>query len=117
MAIADVDLELLETYLDGGLDAFGARELTRRLAAEPALAAALEELQSQRVLRQAVWHSLEPDQATADRLTWQIRGRVAAELAPQPRSAPTTRSRRWGPWQIARIGSAAAACIVLGFSV
>ena len=41
MAIVDADLEVLDAYLDGALDAPEVRELTRRLAAEPELAAAL----------------------------------------------------------------------------
>jgi anti-sigma factor RsiW len=114
MLISDNDLELLETYLDGALDATETESVRRRLRDEPQLVTALEELRGQRATRQAVWQAMEPDQATADRLTWRIRGGIAKE-----RSAPAVASprRRWDSWQIARVGSAAAACVVLGFFI
>src|SRR4051812_1334391 len=113
MTTSETDLELLEMYLDGALERDEAETLQHRLRAEPQLSAALEDLRSQRALRQTLWQSNEPDQATADRLTWRIRGAIAAEQK-QPAIAP---KRTWNTWQFARFGSAAAACIVLGFAI
>lgn len=117
MAIADADLELLETCLDGALNAVEARDLARRLSEEAELSVALEDLQSQRIIRQAVWSALEPEQTKADQLTWRIRGVVAAQLQQEQRQATSAAARRWGPWQVARIGSAAVACVMIGFFV
>jgi anti-sigma factor RsiW len=114
MVISDNDLELLETYLDGALDAAETESVRRRLRDEPQLVTALEELRGQRAARQAVWRAMEPDQATADRLTWRIRGGIAKELSSPAVASPR---RRWDSWQIARVGSAAAACVVLGFFI
>lgn len=116
MAMADVDLELLEAYLDAALDPAVAESLGRRLSVDPELSAMLEELRSQRAVRAAVWLSLEPDAASAERLVWQIRGKIAGEQS-QGEVRPPALTRRWGAWQVARIGSAAAACVMLGFLV
>ncbi len=107
MATTEQDLELLEMYLDGALDAPEMQALRQRLAAEPELSAALDEVRSQRAIRQQVWSAMEPDAVAAERLTWRIRGAIAdQQRKPQHRT---------GQWRIARYGSAAAACIVLGF--
>jgi len=109
MTISDTELDLLETYLDGALgsDAIGA--LRARLVVEPELAMALDELRAERSMREAVWRAMEPDQISADRLTWRVRGAMAAQVR-QPR-------RGWSQWQLGRIGSAAAACLVIGFFI
>src|SRR5437879_4444882 len=99
MRLAEDDLELLETYLDGALGVVEVEALRHRLESESELSAALEELRGQRALRQAVWQSIEPDQATADRLAWRVLGATQQALR-QP--AP---SRNWNTWQIARVGS------------
>jgi hypothetical protein len=63
MNVSDDDLDLLETYLDGELPVADAEDLWRRLAAEPALASALDELRAERSDRLSVWESLEPSDA------------------------------------------------------
>jgi anti-sigma factor RsiW len=108
--ITETDLELLETYLDGEVTGADAGALQHRLQAEPELSMALDDLRAQRALRQSVWQTLEPDQKTADQLTWRIRGAMQTQ-----QQAPARRT--WNTWQFARFGSAAAACIVLGFFV
>jgi len=111
MTTSDTDLELLETFLDGEVTGADAEALQHRLRAEPELSVALDDLRSQRGLRQSVWQSLEPDQKTADQLAWRIRGAMTTQQASR------TSGRTWNTMQFARFGSAAAACIVLGFFV
>jgi anti-sigma factor RsiW len=105
------DLELLEEYLDGALDAAAVVELRDRLGRDAELSAALAELQSQRAIRQAVYLAMEPTELAAQQLSWRVRG---AMLDQQQNSAVSSRSQ-WSQWRMARIGSAAAACLVLGF--
>ena len=107
MTISDTELDRLETYLDGALAPDEVGALQARLVVEPELASALDELRAERSMRQAVWQAMEPDAMTADRLTWRLQGAMAAQKQIPPRA--------WHQWQIARIGSAAAACLVIGF--
>jgi anti-sigma factor RsiW len=108
--ITETDIELLETYLDGEVTGADADALQHRLQAEQELSAALDDLRAQRMIRQSVWQSLEPDQKSADQLAWRISGAMQTQQQTPPR-------RTWNTWQFARFGSAAAACIVLGFFV
>lgn len=62
------NLELLETYLDGGLDASAAAGLKARIEAEPELAAELERLQSDRNTRLQLWQSFEAAEGSSDRI-------------------------------------------------
>ena len=103
MAVNENDLELLETYLDEALPAGEAEALRMRLAGESELAGVLTELRSQRALRAAVWATLEPTDTAAEQMAWRIRG------------AMSDRSSGLSSWWTARVGSVAAACIVLGF--
>jgi anti-sigma factor RsiW len=105
MPILANDLESLETYLDGALSDGEAEALRQRLSTDADLSAALKELRLQRATRQAVWASLEPDPATAERFNWRIRGAIADQ----------ERACESNPWRFGRIGSVAAACIVFGF--
>jgi hypothetical protein len=112
-------LEQLELYLDGEMDAVASAALKARLASDAALSAELKELKSQRALRAAVWQSMEGDTAAAGRLMWRVRGVMNAPLS-TPVQFPVTgtiapKRRLWSQWNLARIGSAAAACVVLGF--
>src|SRR3989442_11288579 len=111
MTTFETDLELLEMFLEGEATGAEAETLQHRLRAEPGLSVALDDRRSQRALRQSAWQSLEPDQKTADQLAWRIRGAMGTQ--------PTSRAagRTWNIMQFARFGSAAAACIVLGFFV
>src|SRR5580658_7816338 len=101
---SETDQELLEAYLD---DALGPDEVERaalRLAQEPELAAALDEMRAQRRQRAAIWAALEPSEAAASTLSQSMlrsirRRRMMARLS-------------WG----SRLGGAAAACILVGLS-
>jgi hypothetical protein len=64
-AIGEIDLEMLEDYLDDGLSPAQVEHVARRLAEEPELALAMHELRAARVLRAAAWRSLEPTQYQA----------------------------------------------------
>jgi hypothetical protein len=99
------DFELLESYLDGELAVSESEGLWRRLAAEPALAAALDELRAQRTGRLALFESLEPTDQAADALCDRI-----------DRSVRRRRNLEW-THQALRYVTAAAACIVVGFGV
>ena len=68
MLIVDEDLDLLEDYLDGALDASDAAAVRARLVREPDLACALEQLRANRELRQRMWAALEPDDREASQL-------------------------------------------------
>ncbi len=57
--IDDGDIELFEAFLDNELTAEQSEQLRKRLANEPALAAELEHLRSERKLRAAMFSSLE----------------------------------------------------------
>src|SRR5580692_12078080 len=103
MAVSENELELLETYLDEALPAGEAEALRQRLVVESELAGAAAELRSQRALRAAVWSSLEPTDTASEQMAWRIRG------------AMTDRHSGLSSWWTARVGSVAAACIVLGF--
>ena len=110
MALSDADLELLETYLDGESSPAETAALRVRLGADAALVDALSAAESARAVRSAVWHGMEPDAAAGDRLLWRVRGALAE------RSVPTVKRRfGWDTWRSAGFGSAAAACLLVGF--
>jgi hypothetical protein len=103
MPIAETDLELLETYLDGALPMPDAEGLWRRLAIDADYAAALEDLRIQRAVRQVVWKQAEPDDAAAAA----VASRVAGALRRRRIFDIVNRSLTYA------IG--AAACIMIGF--
>ena len=112
MQNVETDLEQLELYLDGALEPVGLSALEARLKSDESLTQTLTELKAQRAVRAAVWQSLEPDAAAADRLTWRIRGAMLQQKQQEKEVEPR---RGWSQWRISSIGSAAAACLVLGF--
>ena len=101
--MSEDEIETLESYLDGALPAGDAEAVSRRVADEPALAAALDQLRAGRAAREAVWRALEPDPASAEAFG----RRAAAHAVRQDRFARATR--------FARRASAVAACVVLSF--
>ena len=111
MPISETDLDLLEEYLDGALDATAIANLQGRLAIDKDLSAELVLSRSQRAVRLAAFKSMEPDAATAEQLVWRIRG----AMHDQQQQKQIQSARGWSQWRIARIGSAAAACLVFGF--
>ena len=102
--MTDQDLELLDQYLDGALSDDEERALETRLRAEPALAAELSRLKSDRDLRKLMWQGIETG---VERSVQPLLMRVEAAL---------DRRENW-KMRIARfrVPAAAAACILVGF--
>jgi anti-sigma factor RsiW len=120
MLNVETDLEQLEQYLDGAMEADALSGLQKRLGQDMELSRALAKLKAERAVRAAAWQSMEPDAGTADRLMWRVRGAVLQQKQ-QTRPAIVTPAatgvtRFWNQWRLASIGSAAAACLVLGFA-
>ena len=111
----DADLELLECHLDDALPPAEAAALRLRLSADAELSRLLDDLRSQRADRAELWAALEPDDRAVEQLCWRVRGAVAAELSPPLARRPQWWSFTPDPFRVARFGSAAAACLVLGF--
>jgi len=111
MKTSETDLGLLEEYLDGALDGAALPKLRQRLATDAPFAAALAELQAQRALRQAAYQAMEPNDLTTQQLMWRVRG----AMLDQQQTPAAQPKRMWSQWHLASIGSAAAACLVLGF--
>jgi anti-sigma factor RsiW len=84
VSISRQDELLLNAYLDGELDAMDAGRFEQRIAAEPELAAGVDE---RHALRAAIRSDLADDVPSSD-----LRRRILADLAPAP---PRTR----GPWR------------------
>ncbi len=105
MPVSENDLEVLETYLDGGAGNAEEKVLLDRLIKEPALAAAMETVRAERQLRAAVWQSCEPGDERVERLM----GRVERKI-----------DHHWN-WtkrlSQLRMVSGAAACILVGVFV
>ncbi|HEY7119934.1 MAG TPA: hypothetical protein VH475_25320 [Tepidisphaeraceae bacterium] len=106
MAVSEADLELLEGYLDDALAPGEADAVRGRLSSgEGELASALEQLRAERGVRQVIFTSLEPDDASVAMMIGRIRLATREGRARQPAV--------WMRW--ARYVGAAAACIVAGF--
>jgi anti-sigma factor RsiW len=103
--VSETDLEILEAYLDDELSAGEVVRLDQRLALEPALAAALQAQRSARAVRGALFKTLEPDDALADRVAEDVFAAV--------------RRRAWNRRiiRLAKVAGAVAASIVIGFTV
>jgi hypothetical protein len=108
MSLSDSDLELLESHLDGELSVAEDEALRDRMNIEPELASVLETLRAEREARRVAFVSMEPGDADVERFN-----RYA--------SREIQRLDRESFWQrtskTLRIVSAAAACLLIGFSV
>jgi anti-sigma factor RsiW len=105
MPLSDDQFELLETYLDGELTTGEEDALRQRMSSEPELAQTLAALRSERETRLAIWKSCEPDGAAV--------ARVVAHVEQQ-----VDRHNAWAyRMSRLRVPLAAAACILIGFSV
>ncbi len=108
MSLADSDLELLESHLDGELSVAEAEALSDRMNIEPELASTLQALRVERDARRGAFVLMEPDDAAVERFN-----RVA--------SREIQRIDRESFWRNTasrlRVVAAAAACLVIGFSV
>ena len=99
----DQDIQLLESYLDDELTSRELESLRQRLSAEPYLSAAIDELRSQREMRQSFFAACQPDEASVQRLI-------------QSAKRQATRETVWGERNRAlRWVSGLAACLVFGF--
>ena len=108
MSLSDADLELLECHLDGELTLAEDEALRDRMNIEPELAAVLDALRSERDARRGAFLAMEPSDAAVERFN---RG-ATRELQRIDRETfwQNTASRL-------RVVAAAAACLVIGFSV
>jgi anti-sigma factor RsiW len=98
-AIGELDLELLEDYLDDASSPAQVQHVGERLAAEPELASAMHELRAARMLRVASWRSLGPCETEAAKLA----DRVIASIRREDRLRKA--------WASLRVGSIAAALV------
>src|SRR5439155_1550013 len=96
-------LELLESYLDDELTGRELEGLRQRLSSEPQLAAAIDELRSQREMRQHFFAACEPDEASVQRLIRSVKREATREAVWSGRN----RNLKWV--------SGLAACLVFGF--
>jgi anti-sigma factor RsiW len=103
--VSEADIELLESYLDDGLEASDVDALRARLTTDAALIEALEQLRSERAARRALFAALEPTDVAADAFATTLLARTRAASRPQ---------RSLVPWPL-RYAGAAAACVALGF--
>ena len=69
----EMEVEILEAYLDGELLAEDVTILRGRLAHEPELAAELEQLRLERSLRGSLFSSFEADDGTVERVMARVR--------------------------------------------
>ncbi len=108
MSLSDSELELLESHLDGELSVAEDVALRDRMNIQPELALMLETLRGERDARRGAFISMEPDDAAVERFNrYASRDiqRIDRELFWR-----NTASRL-------RVVAAAAACLVIGFSV
>src|SRR5688572_8713975 len=108
MSLSDCDLELLESHLDGELSVADDEALRERMNIEPELATMLETLRAERNARRGAFLTMEPDDAAVERFN-------------RSASREIQRIDREGFWRNTasrlRVVAAAAACLVIGFSV
>lgn len=103
--IQTTDLETLELYLDGELDAAAIAGVDARLSADASLRTSFDRLRGQRARRlEAMSTAFDTDAASIERLVASVRDARAAEVA------SSTRSR----WRINPTHFAAAACLACG---
>ena len=108
MSLSDSDYELLESHLDGELSVAEDEALRDRMNIEPDLATALETLRSEREARVSTFRAMEPDDETVERFNRS----ASREIQRLDRDSFWQRTS-----QRLRIASAAAACLLIGFSV
>ncbi len=108
MSLSDADLELLESHLDGELSVADDEALRERMNIEPELATVLATLRAERDARRGAFIMMEPDDAAVERFNRS----ASREIQRIDRETfwRTTASRL-------RVVAAAAACLVIGFSV
>jgi anti-sigma factor RsiW len=105
MPEVDSELETLDAFIDGELSAGEVETLRRRLEAEPELAAELEAMRADRTMRTALWASYAPTEAQVGRLIDRVDHAIDRQTVWSYRLSRI------------RVGSAAAACILLGLLI
>jgi hypothetical protein len=118
--IAEQDLELLDRYLDGDLDAREAAALQARLSSDVNLASELSRMREHREIRAQAFASMEPSDTEAQQLQWYIRGAINQEARkPAAAAAATTASIVWADRTRSLLGSLSrvAAVLLVGFVV
>ena len=100
---AEHEIERLEELLDGEMPDAEASALRARIASEPALSVAFEQLRVERDIRRQMWRALEPGDAQVVSLVSNVRTAVRKD------ELRTKRSRAL------RYVSGLAACLLLGF--
>jgi anti-sigma factor RsiW len=105
MEMTENDLERLEAYLDDALKPAEVESLRARLAADPRLVSALDQLRAERSMRQAYFAAIEPTEHEIDNLS----ARIHASLLRRRRFTALLRS--------AAAVAAAAACFLAGILV
>lgn len=108
MSLSDSDLELLESHLDGELTIAEDEALRERMNIEPELAAVLETLRSERDARRRAFVAMEPDDAAVEGFNRYATREI--QRIDRETFWKNTASRL-------RVVAAAAACLVIGFSV
>lgn len=114
-SLNDIDLELLEAYLDGEVPQGPTRDaLVKRLETERELAEALEALRAERFVRAQAFQSMEPDARSAEQFAW-----ATTQSLRHASHAGNPLHRSFWTWSNSalRTISAAAACVVLGFLI
>lgn len=108
MSLSDLDLELLESHLDGELSVAEDEALRDRMNIEPELATVIETLRIERDARRDAFVSMEPSDAAVERFN-RSASREIGRLDRESFWRHTSKTLRYV--------SAAAACLVIGFSV
>jgi hypothetical protein len=78
MAVTESDMDLLEEYLDGALDAPSIIAIRQRLVLDSGLATAFESVRRERAIRANFFAALEPDEAAVDLFASRISKAIAA---------------------------------------
>src|SRR4051812_39946306 len=104
-AVTEHDYELIESYLDDELSPAEVDDLRKRIADEPELAAAMEQVRFEREARQTLFAALEPDAQSVQRLISGVRKDVRRQVG-----------REWTRRAMKFVSSAAALLLVGFFS-
>jgi hypothetical protein len=112
MSVVEVDVEILEAFLDGGLSEAQAEAVRQRLASDPTFSHALNELIAERDTRDRFYATLQRHDSAEDQVVGRLLGGVERALDQHERREMARSDRR----RMARYISAAAACVLFSFS-
>jgi hypothetical protein len=103
MSVNETDIERLENYLDDELAPAEIEALRERLSSEPALAAAMDGLRTQRQMRSTYFASLEPTERAVERVVQSVKKSINKEIVWAER------------FKTFRAVGSLAACLLVGF--